>query len=143
MGNGSRGVIWTWIVLAAYLASTVAFGRGVILCQEPDGRTVVELGADRSHCLDGPVNAHDHSDGIHAGPAACSDECCDSCPCVDTLLAVEPAPVEKKISASLALPAGPAQPWLSAPNATALPCPPLTDGDRVTLRALRSVVLLV
>jgi hypothetical protein len=143
MGNGSRRVIWTWVVLVAYLASTVAFGRGVILCQEPDGRTVVELAADRDHCLDGPGDAHGHADGIHAGQTSCSDDCCDSCPCVDTLLAVEPAPVEKKIAASIALPAGPAQPWLQARNATTSPCRPLVEGDGATLRALRSVVLLV
>ena len=143
MGNGSQRVIWTWVVLAAYLASTVAFGRGVVLCQEPDGRTVVEIVADHGPCLDGLINTHSHSDTDHAGQAACRGGCCDTCPCEDTLLAVEPAPVEKKSWVSVALPAGPAHPWHAPVKATASVCRPLSVGNDVTLRALRSVVILV
>ncbi|MHC4129176.1 MAG: hypothetical protein ACYS1E_14700 [Planctomycetota bacterium] len=135
----------SWIVLATYVVSTAAFGHGVVLCQEPDGRTVVEIGADHGQCQEGLVTAHAHSDGVEAGHADtdCHDGGCAGCPCEDTTLAVKPAPVEKKSRAFLSLPPTAAPPCLAAGSATVPLCRDLPVANLVTMRSLRSVVLLV
>jgi hypothetical protein len=66
-----------------------------------------------------------------------------SCPCEDTLLAVEPVLVENEGWSSLPLPALHVQPWLTGQRTATPPAQDLRAVDHVTLRSLRSVVLLV
>jgi len=135
MGKGPRYPFLSWIVLAVYVASTAAFGHGVVLCQEPDGRTVVEIAAGHGQCHDGLATAHADTD--------CHDGGCAGCPCEDTTLAVKPAPVEKKSRDFLSLPPTAVLSCLAAgPPAVPL-CRDLPVANLVTMRSLRSVLLLV
>ncbi|MHC4219150.1 MAG: hypothetical protein ACYSU7_11920 [Planctomycetota bacterium] len=133
MAGRYRQAVLTWVVFATYAASAVVSGNGVVLCQEPDGRTVVEIVADHGQCLEGLATPHED----------CHDDHCVSCPCEDTPFAVEPAPVEKKSPA--VLPPAPAafQPGHAGPPTTSFPAANLPAIDRVTHRSLRSIVLLV
>jgi hypothetical protein len=125
--------------------STAAFGHGVVLCQEPDGRTVVEIAADHGQCHDGLATAHTDDDAVEAGHADtdCHDGGCAGCPCEDTTLAVKPAPVEKKSWDFLSLPPTGVLKTLAAATATVQPGRDLPVTNLVTMRSLRSVVLLV
>ena len=143
MAKGLRHPLSSWIVLAAYAVSTVALGPGVVLCQEPDGRTVVEIAADHGQCRDGLVIGHTDSDGVEAGHTDCHDGRCANCPCEDTTLAVMPAPVEKKSWDFLSLPPTAVLPWLDTGTATVPLGRDLSVADLVTMRSLRSIVLLV
>jgi hypothetical protein len=145
MGTRSRYPYLSWIVLAAYVVSTAAFGHGVVLCQEPDGRTVVEIAAGHGQCQDGLAAAHTDSDGLDAGHADtdCHDGGCAGCPCEDTTLAVTPAPVEKKSWDFLSLPPTAVLPFLVAGSPAVPLCRDLPVANLVTMRSLRSVVLLV
>ncbi len=143
MGKGTRHPFFRGLVLAAYVASTVAFGHGVVLCEEPDGRTVVEIAANHGQCRDGLAIPHTDSEGVEAGHTDCHDAGCAGCPCQDTTLAVKPAPVENKNWAFLSLPSTAVLPWLAAGNPTVSLGRELPVADLVTVRSLRSVVLLV
>jgi hypothetical protein len=145
MGKRPRYPFLSWIVLATYVASTAAFGHGVVLCQEPDGRTVVEIAAGHGQCHDGLATAHTDSDGVEAGHADtdCHDGGCTACPCEDTTLAVKPAPVENKGWDFLSLPPTAVGPCLAAGPPTVPLCRNLPVANLVTMRSLRSVVLLV
>ncbi|MHC4140368.1 MAG: hypothetical protein ACYSUF_00325 [Planctomycetota bacterium] len=132
-------------MLATYVASTAAFGHGVVLCQEPDGRTVVEIAAGHGQCQDGLAAAHTHSDGVEPGRADtdCHDGGCAGCPCEDTTLVVKPAPVEKKSRDFFSLPPTAVLSCLAAGPPTVPLCRDLPAANVVTMRSLRSVVLLV
>ena len=132
-------------MLATYVVGTVAFGHGVVLCQEPDGRTVVEIAADHGQCHDGLATVHVNSDGAGARhtDTDCHDGGCADCPCEDTTLAVKPAPVEKKSRDFLSLPPTAVGPWLVTGTATVPLGRDLPVANLVTMRSLRSVVLLV
>ncbi|MHC4414288.1 MAG: hypothetical protein ACYS0G_03290 [Planctomycetota bacterium] len=143
MGKGLRHPLSSWIVLAAYAVSTVAVGHGVVLCQEPDGRTVIEIAADHGQCLNGLATAHTDSDGVEAGQPDCHDGCCVDCPCEDTTLAVKPAPVERESWDFLSLPPTAIEPCWAAETATVPLGRDLPVANLVTMRSLRSIVLLV
>jgi len=145
MGKGLRYPFLSWIVLTVYVVSTAAFGHGVVLCQEPDGRTVVEIAANHGQCHDGLTIAHTHSDGLEPGhpDRDCHDGGCAGCPCEDTTLAVKPAPVEKTSRDFFSLPPTAALSCLAAGPPTAPLCRDLPVANLVTMRSLRSVVLLV
>ena len=111
----------------------------------PDGRTVVEIAADHGQCHEGLAIAHTDSDGVEAGHIAtdCHDGGCAGCPCEDTTLAVKPAPVERKSWDFLSLPPTKVLPWVATGTATLPLGRDLPVANLVTMRSLRSVVLLV
>ncbi len=138
----------SWIVLVLYFASTTVASRSVVVCLEVDGGTAIEFAGDHGQCLgDGAFG----SATAQAGQTECRATCCDSCPCEDSSLAVEPALVAKKDPPPCVLvgitpdvlPWSAAQPCLhtrptpTRPDAGAAP---ISD---VTRRSLRTVVLLL
>lgn len=85
-------LVAAWIALLAYSAGASAWG--FVQCEEPDGRIAIELAGDHSNCQPLAGTGHQHGETAQ-GPKSC--EACSSCPCNDTPLTVEVAPLGKKI----------------------------------------------
>jgi hypothetical protein len=143
MVRRSRNPLACWTILALYVLSSGVMGHGVVVCEQPDGRTVIEIVADHERCLGHLDVVHDEPAGTPAEPEPCGELCCADCPCEDTPLSPELAPVEKKSPTIAALPLPAVQPWLAGPGATSPQTEPVHAVDRVTRRSLRSIVLLV
>ncbi len=145
----SRGrAFMGWIVLVLYFASTAVGTRSVVVCVELDGGTAIEFAGDHRQCLsDGPLG----SETAQAGHTGRRESRCDSCPCEDSSLAIEPALAVKKDPPPSALVGTTPDmlPWTAArPCLQARPTPTRPDEGAapvsdVTRRSLRTVVLLL
>ena len=74
------------VALAAYLLNLIALAGGAVLCQDPAGESSIEFACDHDHCAATVETEHDHDSG------GCW---CSSCPCDDTPLTMDVAPVPK------------------------------------------------
>ncbi len=138
----------SWIVLVVYFVGTAVANRSVVLCQEVDGGTAIEIAGDHGQCHDSTGLLFENDQDDHT---VCRQSCRDSCPCEDSSLAVERALVVKKdrspgkvFEISLDV-----LPWSAGqPSLHWRPTPPRPNegaaavGD-VTRRSLRTVVLLL
>lgn len=88
----------TWFGVLAFLANTSVLGSGWVLCAEPDGRVAVELAGVHDPCSPTPVIACSSED-VGCIEHLESDEHfgCEPCPCNDTPLGIELAPLQRKI----------------------------------------------
>ncbi len=86
-------LVAVWIGLLAYSVGPSAWG--FVECEEPDGRVAIELAGDHSSCQALVATGHQHGKTTQ-DPESC--ETCSSCPCTDTPLTLELAPLGKRIS---------------------------------------------
>lgn len=149
IGMRSRGQAFTgWIVLVLYVASPAVATRSVVVCLEVDGGTAIEFADDHRQCL---RDAAPGCETARAGQTECRESCCDSCPCEDSSLAVQPALAAKKNPRHGALlgatpdmlPWTVARPGLYAPPTPTRPHEGGAPVSEVTRRSLRTVVLLL
>ena len=74
------------VALTAYLLNLAAIAGGAVVCQDPAGASSIEVACDHDHCAATVDTEHDHDSG----------RCwCSSCPCEDTPLALDVAPLLK------------------------------------------------
>lgn len=88
----------TWFGVLAFLANTTVLGSGWVLCAEPDGRIAVEIAGDHDPCSTTPVVecSSEKADCVeHIDSEAYFG--CEPCPCDDTPLGIELAPLQKRI----------------------------------------------
>ena len=138
----------SWIVLVVYFVGTAVANRSVVLCQEVDGGTVIEIAGDHGQCHDSSGLRFENDQDDHA---VCRQSCRDSCPCEDSSLAVEPARVVKKVRPPCEIfGINPdVLPWSAGQSSMRVrPAPPgpvarAAAANSVTSRALRTVVLLL
>lgn len=137
----------SWIVLVVYFAGAVVANRSVVVCQEADGGTAIEIASDHGQCFrDNGFRSENDRDGH----PECQESCRDSCPCEDSSLAVEPARVVKKDRPPCEIVGinPDVLPWsVGRPCPHARPTPPRPNEGAaavdVTSRSLRTVVLLL
>ena len=98
MPNRLLRILAVSIGIFAYLANASVFGSGWVLCTEPDGRVAVELAGDHDSCLTAPMIACTGEEAGCAEHLECNEQCvCGPCPCEDTPLGVQPAPLNKRV----------------------------------------------
>jgi hypothetical protein len=141
MARRFRNPMACWTVLALYVLSAAVVGHGVVLCERSDGRTATEMVANHGGCLDHVRAGYGGPAGVQPGPVECDALCCADCPCEDTLLVPQPAPVGNHGWAMLSPPI--VERVLDGPGPASRRAGDTVAFDRVTRRSLRSVVLLV
>jgi hypothetical protein len=75
-----------WLAAFAYVANVLVAAGGAVRCEDPQGHAAIEIGCDHGHCGTGrAADGHRHADD-----RACW---CDQCPCEDTPLGMDVAPL--------------------------------------------------